>query len=280
MRVHEHFVSERGSSKQPRCGSSAVALLSLRSSSLFCNSPLATVVVWLAGLASFQAIFAADPAPADITSLTREQAAALVEKAGGPLVLPKLSAIGSEVALALARHGGGLALDGLPKLDAAAARAIALHGRVPATAPADLDVDELLAKITDLAGGDDGPDVEGIEKLLAGLGGAAEGADADDGANAVGNDEEPEPAEPTGDAWLSLGGLRDLDAGLAAALAMHEGPLLLDGVRELSVEAAEALASHVGELSLAGLKSLPEDVRDALAEHDGPVAIPDALVGK
>ena len=79
---------------------------------------------------------------------------------------------------------------------------------------------------------------------------------------------------------LSLGGLREIDAELATALAMHEGALLLDGVRELSVEAAEALAAHVGELSLAGLRALPEDVRAALAEHDGPVAIPDALVGK
>ena len=224
-------------------------------------SALVAACTWC--LTALLGLRAADPLPAGDSSLTREQAAALVEQTEGPLVLAQLPGIDAEAALELARHGGGLALDGLVQLDAATAQALALHGQIPEDIPADLDVDALLAQVADLAEGADGPDLDGIEQLLAGLG-AAEG----DGAAAA------------GDAWLSLGGLRQIDAALAMALAMHEGPLLLDGVTKLSLEAAQALATHVGELSLAGLKAFPEDVRAALAEHDGPVTIPDSLVGK
>jgi hypothetical protein len=275
MRVRERFVSAAGD--RLRCGrggSIASCGSGLQASRNRPRRPLARVAaavcVWGAGLVCLSWSPAAAPLPADVTTLSRAQAAQLVDKAEGPLVLGRLAGVGPEVALELARHGGGLALDGLTKIDAAAARALSLHGRLPATAPADLDLDALLAKIAALSGGDDGPDNEGIEQILAGLGG--------EGAAAAGED--PGAAGPPGDAWLSLGGLRQIDAEVAAALALHEGPLLLDGVRTLSVEAAAALAAHVGELSLAGLAALPADVRAALADHDGPVAIPDALVRK
>ena len=296
MRVRELFVSRHGVRGRLRSGRLIAnaaawnmrAVGGCRRRGGIVHNPcrlVSAVLGWVATLALAPLVFAEiraqDSASADITSLTREEAAAVVEQAGGALVLGQLSGIGPEAALELARHGGGLALDGLTTLDAAVARALALHGRVPATAPADLDVDALLAKIADLSGGEDGPDLDGIEALLAGLGVAA-GDDVDAGTNPPNESsaDASDPAAADEDPWLSLGGLEAIDAALAAALAMHEGPLLLDGVRELSIEAAEALAAHVGELSLAGLTSLPDDVRDALAEHDGPVAIPDSLVGK
>lgn len=237
-------------------------------------SPL---VLLVAAACALPASRAADgPSRSDASNLTAEQAAGLVKEAKGPLVLDGIAGLAPEVALSLARHARGLSLDGLAALDADTARALALHGRLVADIPEDIDVDSLLGKLADLAGGgDEEPDLDGLEQLLGTLqsGGPAsdEAADADDGG--------PGPATD-GDAWLSLGGLRTLQPEIATALALHEGPLLLDGVESLSPETAAALAAHAGELSLAGLTSLPADVRAMLAEHDGPVVLPDALLAQ
>lgn len=235
------------------------------------QQPAALLLVCLSALAFCGRTTAAQPPRQDPSALTREQAGAIVSRAGGTLVLDRLATVSPAVAVELARHGGGLSLDGLTALDVAAARALALHGRLPPEAPEDLDVDALLEKVAALAGAADGPDFEGIDRLLSGFG-PGNGAESAGAAGAGG---------PRGDdAWLSLGGLRAIDAGVAAALALHDGPLLLDGLSSLSVEAAGALALHVGELSLAGLEALPAAVRAALAEHDGPVVLPDKLLGK
>lgn len=209
------------------------------------------------------------------STLTVDQIGELLAQASDePLVLDQVSGITPEIALKLGEHLQGLSLDGLEALDPQSAGMLALHGRLTAGVPPDLDVEGLLGRIADLADGEDGPDFEGLERLVGDIGsGTSPGAEPD----AAGG-ETDEPTAQTGDAWLSLGGLTSLAPEVAAALAMHEGPLLLDGVESLTVESAEALAAHAGELSLAGLKSLPADVRDALAAHDGTVVLPDDLV--
>ena len=225
-------------------------------------------------LAALAAAPAAGQAPGpQAATLSPDEADGLVEQARGPLVLDRLSSLSPEVALSLARHGAGLSLDGLSAIDVDAARALALHGRLGGDVPENLDVDALLGTLADLAGGgDEEPDLDGLERLLADLNGGG-GGESPDGDDSKGDGREA-------DAWLSLGGLRSLSPETAAALALHEGPLLLDGVRSLSAQAAAALAAHSGELSLAGLADLPDDVRDALADHDGPVVLPDAVLAR
>jgi len=230
-------------------------------------------------LAALAAAPAAGQTPGpQAATLSPDEADGLVEQARGPLVLDRLSSLSPEVALSLARHGAGLSLDGLSAIDVDAARALALHGRLGGDVPENLDVDALLGTLADLAGGgDEEPDLDGLERLLADLNGGG-GGESPDQPGADGDDSKGDGREA--DTWLSLGGLRSLSPETAAALALHEGPLLLDGVRSLSAQAAAALAAHSGELSLAGLADLPDDVRDALADHDGPVVLPDALLAR
>lgn len=72
---------------------------------------------------------------------------------------------------------------------------------------------------------------------------------------------------------LSLGGLQDLDADLAAALADHVGQLLLDGLTTLDREAARALARHRGGISLNGLASVDRETAALLATQRGRLAL-------
>lgn len=199
-------------------------------------------------------------------TLTAVEAADQVSSAEGALVLDNVTALPADAALALARQQNGLSLDGLAALDAATARALALHGRLPKEGQPDLDADALLAQLGDLfaSGADGGPDFEGLDAMVASL--LPEGNES-----TAELDDERDP-------WLSLGGLRSLSPDVAAALAVHTGPLLLDGLQSLTEEAARALAAHVGELSLAGLTSLSAEARTALEDHDGPVVLPDALL--
>lgn len=206
------------------------------------------------------------PQAAEPKALTAVEATSLVAAATGALVLDSVTTLPPDAALGLARQQNGLSLDGLPQLDAAAARALALHGRLPAEGNPDLDAAALLEQLGGLftSGEGGGPDLEGLEAMVATL--VPEAATP------------PAEGDADRDPWLSLGGLRTLPADVAAALAVHTGPLLLDGLQTLSEETARALAAHAGELSLAGLTSLSPEARTALEEHDGPVVLPDSLL--
>ena len=214
---------------------------------------------------------ASAPGPST-TSLTPEQAGDLVSSANGTIALDAVTSLSPEAAIQLAANEGGLSLDGLSSLDAAVAQALAMHGRLDGVDPDSIDIDAVLAKLGGLfaVDGDGEMDVDGllngIESLLTDLPAEATGDDADGAA--------PDASDP----WLSLGGLKTITPGVAAALAMHDGPLLLDGLTTITPDVAGALATHSGELSLAGLQSLGADARAALASHDGPVVLPDALV--
>ena len=226
---------------------------------------LLVVAAFCGGFAD--AATAADTGGAATAPLTVEQASELVSTSDGVIALDSLGSLTPEAALQLSVHDHGLSLDGLASLDAATARVLAMHGRMEGVDPNSLDSDAILAKLDGLyAEGGDGEVnldglLDGIESLLADLDANTDGADS----------EESDP-------WLSLGGVKALSPDVAAALAMHDGPLLLDGLTVLSPDVAGSLATHSGELSLTGLESLSDEARAALAMHDGPVVLPDALV--
>lgn len=231
-------------------------------------------LAWMGVLLAFALrLAAAQESPP--STLTVDRIGELVAQASDePLVLDQVAAITPEIALRLGEHLQGLSLDGLETLDPQSAGILALHGRLTDGVPQGLDIESLLGRIADLADGEDGPDFEGLEQLVGDIDSGTNPAAAEDSAAG----EADGSTAQAGDAWLSLGGLTSITPEVAAALALHEGPLLLDGVETLSVAAAEALAAHGGELSLAGLKSLPADVRDALATHAGTVVVPDEFV--
>lgn len=206
------------------------------------------------------------PQAAEPTTLTSAEATSLVSAASGALVLDSVTSLPPDAALGLARQQNGLSLDGLARLDAATARALALHGRLSEEGSPDFDAEALLEQLGGLftSGEDGGPDLEGLEAMVSSLVPEAAAPPAEDA-----EDRDP---------WLSLGGLRTLSADVAAALAVHTGPLLLDGLQSLSESTARALAAHSGELSLAGLTSISPEVRAALEDHDGPVVLPDSLL--
>jgi hypothetical protein len=228
------------------------------------------------GLGCLTAMAAAQPgaAPGPVPPPQTISVAVARELAGsgGPIVLDDRDSLEPEAALNLARSTDGISLDGLTSLTPATARALALHGQFSADLPEKLDLGSLLERVGKIAASEDGgPDFAGLEALVTELNG---------GHSAVGVRTGSPKGPEKGDPWLSLGGLRALEPDVAAALALHEGPLLLDGIESLSDEVAAALAAHSGELSLAGLKSLSPAARSRLASHDGPVVIPDALLGQ
>jgi tetratricopeptide (TPR) repeat protein len=74
--------------------------------------------------------------------------------------------------------------------------------------------------------------------------------------------------------FLSLSGLETLDAATAKELAAHNGGFLsLDGLKTLDVAVAKELAAHEGTLYLGGLKTLDVAVAKELAAHKGGLSL-------
>jgi len=74
-------------------------------------------------------------------------------------------------------------------------------------------------------------------------------------------------------AFLSLGGLKELDPGVAEVLSGFKGSLRLNGLEKLSLEQAAILAGHTGELHLDGLRELEPETAGALAKHKGVLSL-------
>jgi hypothetical protein len=70
---------------------------------------------------------------------------------------------------------------------------------------------------------------------------------------------------------LAVGGIRELEADVAAALAGFEGQLALPQLTTLSPEVARHLAAHRGTLALESLAELSADAAAELARHEGPL---------
>ena len=70
---------------------------------------------------------------------------------------------------------------------------------------------------------------------------------------------------------LNLSGLKNILAGTAEILAVHDGGLSLNGLTNLSREVAVALAKHNGFLELNCLTHLEDDAAEIIAKHKGNI---------
>jgi hypothetical protein len=176
-------------------------------------------------------------------------AAAKLASFAGSISWPHLANLPADLARALGEHRGALVLGGITHLPAESAAALAAHaGSVHLPA---------LTTISPQAAAALAP--RGASVLLTGL----ESIDVET-ATAFAAHARDE---------LELGGLTDLSAGVAAALAAFEGPLALPAVETLAPETARALANHRGSLALESLTELPPEVAAELAKHEGELAL-------
>jgi len=162
----------------------------------------------------------------------------------GALCLDSLVELDAATAGQLATHGGMLSLGSLRTLTPAVAVALSRHQgplRLPAVRAVSSEVAEALA------GGQGQLELNGLTSLTSVQ--LARKLAADN------------------DGFLDLSGLKEIEPGVAAALATHTGCMLLDGLSELSAPAAEALSSHSGELWLNGLQVVSAEALKRLARH-------------
>jgi hypothetical protein len=186
------------------------------------------------------------------------------------LIMPALESLPVAAARALAAHEGvGVVLGGLSRLDPEAAAALARLKSLQGMLLPDLEVLESVPLAGRLAKQDHVflPRVKRLTPEIARALAPNEGGE------------------------LSLPGLESLPVDVAralaasgyfgitlppalepppaAALAGHNGPLIIPGALAPRVETAAALARHPGEIRLPGLATLPADVAAALAPHEG-----------
>jgi hypothetical protein len=176
-------------------------------------------------------------------------AAAKLASFTGSISWPHLANLPADLARALGDHRGALVLGGVTHLPAESAAALAAHaGSVHLPA---------LTTISPQAAAALAPRIASV--LLTGL----ESIDVETATAFAANARDE----------LALGGLTDLSAEVATALAAFEGPLALPAVTVLTPEVARPLATHRGRLALESLTELPAEVAGELAKHEGELAL-------
>lgn len=186
------------------------------------------------------------------------------------LILPSLEALPVAAARALAAHEGvGVVLGGLSRLDPEAAAALARLKSLQGMLLPDLEVLESVPLAGRLAKQDHVflPKVKRLTPEIARALAPNEGGElAIPGLESLPVDVAHALAAS---GYFGITLPPALAPETAAALAGHNGPLIIPGARAPRVETAAALARHPGEIRLPGLATLPADVAAALATHEG-----------
>ena len=232
--------------------------------------------------------------PADITTLTAEQAEALLQRVGeggAMLCLDGLIDLSPDVAEVLAKHRRGMSLNGLTKISSEVAQSLKRHS-------VDLDLNGLV-EVSDETGAAlankgghlslDGLTTLSLEtaqafarhewvlslnglkdlsrKKAAALANKSSGTLELNGLATLSDASVENIAKCKAPLHL---GLLELSPAAAVALASAEcGELYLDGLTSLSDTAAEALAKYKESLSLNGLTTLSDRAAESLARHKG-----------
>ena len=245
--------------------------------------------------------------PTQLESLSQEQAETLASRKGN-LALNKLKVLSREAAVALAKHEGELSLNGLTQLSPDAAIALAGHKAVPNFGRADLTLDgitTLSAETAEALAKHQGAlclnslqylkSIPLAHKLAAQWGElhlnvlelmpkiATELARND---GVFEDRSRPGVVTRRGDlapSILRLDKLQKLSPEAAAALATHQGILVLNGLITLEEATAKELAKRRGgranptrlgtALILNGLTSLSQKSAEALADYPGELVL-------
>jgi hypothetical protein len=187
-----------------------------------------------------------------LTQISRHLAECLATNDGG-LYIDSLTTVSEELAEALSHHCGELRLWGLRSLSDEACKHLGRH-------KGNLIFGRELNHVS----------VDGLKAL------AANGGDLHlDGLKTLCPEGAAALAKHRG--ALHLGGLTELDPGIAEIISSHAGPLSFSGIRNLCPAAARALSRHKGELRLKGLQTLTHPTAGFLESHSGPIYLGGAL---
>lgn len=204
-----------------------------------------------------------------VKELSPEVAAALA-RTQCLVILPALTALPVKAAQALSAHEGvGIVLGGLTRLDPESAAALAKLKSMQGMLLPDLEVLDSVPLAARLAKQDHVflPRLKRLSPEIARALSANEGGElALPGLEALPRDVAGILAAST---YFGITLPPALEPEPAAALAGHNGPLIVPGPRPPRVDTAAALARHPGEIRLPGIATLPAEVAAAFAPHEG-----------
>ena len=224
-------------------------------------------------------------------------AADILKRCDGELILDGLITLPDAVAAVLATHNGWLSLDGLKNLSSAAAKSLATHRGILSLGGLSSLTDELAVTLAEHQGE---LYLQGLQNLSPSVllvlrskkdaifpEALARPLQEPKEAKVANISEAPLPkkilTKEIAQRYLEeedidLEGFATIKDAAASLFAKYNGHLDLRGLETLSDSAAAALANHKGRLRLDGLTTLSDAAVAALARHDGWINL-DGLLG-